>query len=157
MILSRYQRRQRDSVPLLDVLFDLCRKCQNDTAILPKSPLGKACAYALNNEIALRRYCYDGRLEIDNNISERTLKEFVLGRKNYLFFGSPDAARYSAIIMSILSSARRHGLNEWEYLTDVLNRLADLPSLAELRELLPDRWHKLTANAPVVNLTATTR
>jgi len=59
--------------------------------------------------------------------------------------------------MSILSSARRHGLNEWEYLTDVLNRLADLPSLAELRELLPDRWHKLTANAPVVNLTATTR
>ena len=60
-----------------------------------------------------------GRLEIDNNISERTLKEFVLGRKNYLFFGSPDAAKYSAIIMSMLSSARRHGLNEWELPQDI--------------------------------------
>ena len=67
----RYQRRQRDSVPLLDALFDLCRECQCDATILPKSRLGKAVAYSLNNEIALRRYCDDGRLEIDNNISER--------------------------------------------------------------------------------------
>ena len=94
----------------------------------------------------LRRYCDDGRLAIDNNISERTIKEFVLGRKNYLFFGSPDAAKYSAIIMSVLSSARRHGLDEWAYLTHVLNRLADLTSLAELRELLPDRWQKCPEN-----------
>jgi len=120
---------------------------------LPKSRLGKAVAYALNNEIALRRYCDDGRLEIDNNISERTLKEFVLGRKNYLFFGSPDAAKYSAIIMSMLSSARRHGLDEWQYLTDALNRLADLSSLAELRELLPDRWQRLTANSVTIHTT----
>jgi hypothetical protein len=74
------------------------------------------------------------------------IKEFVLGRKNYLFFGSPDAAKYSAIIMSMLSSARRHGLDEWAYLTHVLNRLADLSSLAELRELLPNRWRKLPEN-----------
>jgi hypothetical protein len=90
----------------------------------------------------LLRYCNDGRLSIDNNISERTVKEFVIGRKNRLFFGSPDAAKYSANIMSLLSSARRNGLNEWEYLVDILNRLADLPSIAELRELLPDRWKK---------------
>jgi len=87
-ITVRYQRRQRDSVPLLDALFDLCRECQNDATILPKSRLGKAVAYALNNETALRRYCDDGRLEIDNNISERTLKEFVLGRKNYTVNGN---------------------------------------------------------------------
>jgi len=61
----------------------------------------------------------------------------------YLFFGSPDAAKYSAIIMSVLSSARRHGLNEWEYLTDVLYRLSDWnPKRDSLQNLLPDRWAK---------------
>ena len=60
--------------------------------------MGQACAYALSNEAALRRYCTDGRLAIDNNVSERTLREFVVGRKNWLFFGSPEAAKWSAIV-----------------------------------------------------------
>jgi len=139
---ERYRRRQVDSVPLLDKLFNLCRECANDAAILPKSRLGQACAYALSNEVALRRYCTDGRLAIDNNVSERTLREFVVGRKNWLFFGSPEAARRSAIVMSVLSSARRHGLNEWDYLVDVLYRLSDLQTLDSLTDLLPDRWQK---------------
>ena len=139
---ERYSRRQNDSVPLLDKLFDLCRECTNDAAILPKSRLGQACAYSLGNEAALRRYCTDGRLAIDNNVSERTLREFVVGRKNWLFFGSPEAARWSAIVMSVLSSARRHGLNEWEYLVDVLYRLSDLRSQGSMSDLLPDRWQK---------------
>ena len=139
---ERYRRRQEDSVPLLDKLFDLCRECANDAAILPKSRLGQACAYALGNETALRRFCTDGRLAIDNNVSERTLREFVIGRKNWLFFGSPDAAERSAIVMSVLSSARRHGLNEWEYLVDVLYRLSDLRSQGSMSDLLPDRWKK---------------
>jgi len=141
-IAERYDRRQSDSVPTLDKVFDLCRECANDAAILPKSRLGQACAYALSNEAALRRYCTDGRLAIDNNVSERTLREFVVGRKNWLFFGSPESARWSAIVMSVLSSARRHGLNEWEYLVDVLYRLSDLSSLGSVSDLLPDRWQK---------------
>jgi len=141
-LVKRYARRQVDSVPLLDKLFDLCRECANDAVILPKSRVGQACAYALGNEAALRRYCTDGRLAIDNNVSERTLREFVLGRKNWLFFGSPEAARWSAIVMSVLSSARRHGLNEWEYLVDVLYRLSDLRSQGAMSDLLPDRWQK---------------
>ena len=145
-IVERYRRRQSDSVPILDALFDLCRECLDDPTILPKSRLGLACAYALNNETALRRYCTDGRLNIDNNISERTLREFVIGRKNWLFFGSPEAGRKSAIIMSVLSSARRHGLNEWEYLVDVLYRLSDWNSTVDsLENLLPDRWEKSLA------------
>lgn len=140
---ERYDRRQSDSVPILDSLFDLCRECQADPLILPKSPLGQACSYALNNETALRFYCTDGRLNIDNNVSERTLREFVIGRKNWMFFGSPEAAKKSAIIMTVLSSARRHGLNEWEYLVDVLYRLSDWnPKLDSLENLLPDRWVK---------------
>jgi transposase/uncharacterized coiled-coil protein SlyX len=135
--------RRNESVPMLDALFDLCRKCQNDPLTLPKSPLGQACAYALNNESALRLYCTDARLNIDNNVSERTLREFVIGRKNWLFFGSPEAGKKSAVIMSVLSSARRHGLNEYEYLVDVLYRLSDWnPRIDPLENLLPDRWVK---------------
>ena len=139
---ERYRRRQSDSPPILDKLFDLCRECSNEATILPKSRLGQVCAYALSNEAALRRYASDGRLAIDNNVSERTLQEFVIGRKNWLFFGSPEAARCSAIVMSVLSSARRHGLNEWEYLVDVLYRLSDLRALGSVSDLLPDRWKK---------------
>ena len=140
---ERHRRRQNESVPILDTLFDLCRECLNDPTILPKSPLGQACSYALNHETALRFYCTDARLNIDNNISERTLRGFVLGRKNWLFFGSPEAGNKSAIIMSLLSSARRHGLNEWEYLVDVLYRLSDWnPHVDSLESLLPDRWEK---------------
>jgi len=139
---EKYRLRQSDSLPILDALFDLCRKCKGDPLVLPKSPLGQAVAYALNNEAALRCYCTDGRLNIDNNISERTLREFVIGRKNWLFFGSPESAKKSAIVMSVLSSARRHGLNEWEYLVDVLYRLSDFSPLDSLVNLLPDRWVK---------------
>jgi transposase len=142
-IQERYHRRQNDSLPILDALFELCRECQNEQAILPKSPLGQACAYALNNEAALRLYCTDGRLNIDNNVAERALRSFVLGRKNWLFFGSPEAGRKSAILMTVLSSARRHGLNEFEYLVDVLYRLSDWnPRVDSMASLLPDRWVK---------------
>ena len=88
-IKERYDRRQSDSLPILDALFDLCRKCKDDVTVLPKSPLGQAITYALNNETALRFYCTDGRLNIDNNISERTLREYVIGRKNWC---APDVA-----------------------------------------------------------------
>jgi hypothetical protein len=124
-----------------DEFFDLCRKCQEDPLTLPKSPLGQACAYAQNNESALRFYCTDARLNIDNNVSDRTLREFVIGRKNGLFFGSPEAGRRSAVVMSIVSSARRHGLNEYDYLVDVLYRLSDWnPRVDSLESFLPDRW-----------------
>jgi transposase/uncharacterized coiled-coil protein SlyX len=139
---ERWDRRRSDSVPILESLFSLCRECLDDPLVLPKSPLGLACSYALNNETALRHYCTDGRLNIDNNVSERTLREFVIGRKNWLFFGSAAAGRRSAIVMSVLSSARRHGLNEWEYLVDILYRLSDWYPSDSLANLLPDRWVK---------------
>jgi hypothetical protein len=150
---ERLYRRQRDSVPLLDALFDLCRKCQSDPLTLPKSPLGQACAYALKNESALRLYCTDARLNIDNNVSERALRAFVIGRKNWLFFGSPEAAKWSAVLMSILASAKRHGLDEWEYLVDVIYRLDDWTgSESSLENLLPDRWVK--SSSPPTEVTA---
>jgi hypothetical protein len=81
-------------------------------------------------------------LNIDNNVSERAVKPFVLGRKNWLFFGSPDAAEYSSAIMTVLASAARHGLNEMEYLIDLLDRLPQCREPDDFEKLLPNRWVK---------------
>ena len=94
----------------------------------------------LNNELALRVYVTDGRLAIDNNACERMLRQWAVGRKNWLFFGNAGGGKTASILMTIMSSAHRHGLNEFEYLCDILSRLSDLGSESAIRDLLPDRW-----------------
>jgi hypothetical protein len=121
-------------------IFTWCREHQGK--FLPKDPLTSAIQYALNHEAALRRYCEDDRLEIDNNAAERVLRLIAIGRKNWLFYGSERGDRTGAVLHSILASAKRNGLNEFEYLCDVLDRLMDTSCEAELLELLPDRWKK---------------
>jgi transposase len=106
---------------------------------LPQSPLGKAIRYALNEWAALTRYVQDGRLEIDNNLTENAIRPSAVGKKNWLFIGHPDAGWRSAVIYSVIGSCRRRGLDPWEYIRDVLVRL---PSLAqsELSSVLPRNW-----------------
>ncbi len=82
-----------------------------------------------------------GHLPIDNNAVEREMKSIATGRKNWLFFGSERGGKVGAIFYSIIASARRHDLNVWQYLADVLRRLADLKP-GELEQLLPDNWKK---------------
>lgn len=106
---------------------------------LPKSPFGKARTYALTRWTELTRYIDDGRLEIDNNLIENQVRPLALGRKNYLFCGSHDAARRSAVIYSLLATCKRHGVNPWEWLTDVLKRIPTHPA-KRVSELLPHRW-----------------
>lgn len=135
---KRLIMRQQESLPLLNQVFDWCR--ENKENYLPKDPLFLACQYALNHEAALRVYTTDGRLAIDNNETERMLRLAAIGRKNRLFFGSANGGKTGCILFTILGSARRHGLNEFEYLVDLLDRLSDLPRQAELFNLLPNRW-----------------
>jgi hypothetical protein len=135
---ERHTLRQLHAVPVLNDIFSWCREHQGK--FLPKESLSGAVQYALNHEEALRRYCEDDRLEIDNNAAERMLRLIAIGRKNWLFYGSERGGRTGAVLHSILASAKRNGLNEFEYLCDVLDRLADLGSQAELHELLPDKW-----------------
>jgi predicted neuraminidase len=85
----------------------------------------EAIQYALNHEVALHRYCEDGRLSIDNNASERALRLLAIGRKNWLFYGSERGGRTGAVLHSLLASAKRNGLNEFEYWRAVLDRLSD--------------------------------
>ncbi len=105
---------------------------------LPKSTLAKAVTYARNQWEALRRYTEDGRLTIDNNVSERTLRHQAIGRKNWLFLGSEAAGPRAAVLYTILAGAKRHRIEPWAYVRDLLLRLnADDP---RLEEMLPDRW-----------------
>lgn len=137
---KRYMIRQEKSLPQLDRIFG--RAHDEIGKYTDKELIGLAYQYLLNHETPLRRYCEDGRLEIDNNACERSLRPISVGRKNWLFFGSEQGGRTGTIIFTILRSAKLHGLNEFEYLHDILNCLADLPSEQTLYELLPDRWHK---------------
>lgn len=105
---------------------------------LPKSTLAKAVTYARNQWSALRRYTEDGRLTIDNNVSERTLRQQAVGRKNWLFLGSEAAGPRAAVLYTILAGAKRHRIDPWAYVREILLRLHADDSCLE--EMLPDRW-----------------
>jgi transposase len=138
---ERQALRQQESVPILDrienYLDDLSRKT------LPKSALGKAVTYARNQRAALRQYVSDGRLTIDNNVSERTVRLQAIGRKNWEFLGSAEAGPRAAVLFTILAGAKRHRLEPWAYVRDVLLHLS--AGETDLEPLLPDRW---AANHP---------
>jgi transposase len=133
---ARRKLRATEAEPVLERLLAYLTELSGRA--LPKSPLSKAVFYALNQWRALRRYTEDGRLSIDNNISERTLRHQAIGRKNWLFLGSEQAGPRAAVLITILAGAKRHRIEPWAYLRELLLRLhADDP---RLDEMLPDRW-----------------
>ena len=133
---ARCELRGVEAVPVLDRLNDYLT--QLASRMLPKSALAKAVTYARNQWNALRSYTKDGRLTIDNNTSERTLRHQAIGRKNWLFLGSTDAGPRAAVLYTILAGAKRHRLEPWAYVRELLMRLhADD---GRLEDMLPDRW-----------------
>jgi transposase len=133
---ERLAARQQRSLPVLKRLEEYLREQQ--ALALPKSQFGQAINYALNQWGALVLYASDGRLEIDNNHSERTLRPCAIGRKNWMFFGSDRGGETAAIFMSILASAKRHGIEPFEYVRQLLIALSS--SDVDLKSLLPDVW-----------------
>jgi len=107
--------------------------------VLPKSLIGKAVAYSLRRIKTLSLYTTDGRLEIDNNLIENTIRPIALGRKNYLFAGSHAAAQRIAVFYSLLGSCKLHDIEPYSYLKDILERLPNHP-IIEIDQLLPHRW-----------------
>jgi transposase len=110
--------------------------------VLPKSPMGEAIGYALNQKAALLRYTEEGFLEIDNNAAERGEKTIAIGRRNWLFFGSEGGGATAAVLFSLTETCQRLGVEPWAYLRDVLDRLSTHPA-SRIEELLPDRWEAL--------------
>jgi transposase len=133
---ARLVLRQQESVPILDRIENYLDELKG--RMLPKSALGQAVNYARNQGAALRRYTTDGRLTIDNNVSERTLRLQAIGRRNWTFLGSAAAGPRAAVLFTILAGAKRHRLEPWAYLRDVVLKLS--AGEADLESLLPDRW-----------------
>ncbi|MEX2170053.1 MAG: IS66 family transposase [Pirellulales bacterium] len=143
---ARTALRQQEAEPVLDRIEAYLG--QLERRALPKSVLAKAVSYAQNQWQALRRYTTDGRLSIDNNVSERTLRHQAIGRKNWLFLGSRQAGSRAAVLFTILAGAKRHRIEPWSYLRELLLRLHGDDS--RLDEMLPDKW---AANHPESVLT----
>jgi transposase len=143
---ARVALRQHEAEPVLDRIEAYL--AQLERRALPKSVLAKAVSYAQNQWQALRQYTTDGRLSIDNNVSERTLRHQAIGRKNWLFLGSRQAGPRAAVLFTILAGAKRHRIEPWIYLRELLLRLHGDDS--RLDEMLPDKW---AANHPESVLT----
>lgn len=132
---ERRRIRQQRSVPILERF----RKWLQANEGLPKSPWGQAVHYSLVRWEKLCRYTENGRIEIDTNLVENAIRPIAIGRKNYLFSGSHEAAQRAAVIYSLLATCKSHDVNPYEWLTDVLTRIPTHPA-KRVRELLPHRW-----------------
>jgi transposase len=141
---QRLQMRQELAVPILNQFHAWL--VAEQAQLLPKSPMREALGYALHNWTALTRYTEAGFLAIDNNAAEREMKRIAIGRKNWLFVGSPQGGQTVAVLLSFTSTCQRLGIEPWAYLQDVLTRLPGLPA-GQLDELLPDRWQAAQATA----------
>ena len=134
---ERYDKRLEKSKPLLDEFYIWLKKQKQQT--LPKSAFGQAITYCLNQWDGLNSFLLDGRLEIDNNRAERSIKPFVIGRKNWLFTNTPRGARGSAIIYSIIETAKENNLKPYNYLVYLFEQLPNIDTVdqAAIDSLLP--------------------
>jgi transposase len=136
---ERRQGRLRKAPALWLAMKRRAEAIRADPRVLPKSTLGNAARYLLNEYTALVGYLRDGRFEIDSNLVENDVRPSAVGKKRWLFIGHPDAGWRSAVIYTLIQSCRRYGINPQEYLTDVLERLPSMTS-SEVCELLPANW-----------------
>lgn len=143
---QRKALRQEKSVPKLAELKKRILELRQDPKVLPKSLLGKACSYALNQWERTVKYVEHGEVEIDNNRCENGIRPLALGRKNWLHIGSEDAGPKIAGIISIMETCRRLGINARDYMLDVLPGLAERKQ-SELKDLTPLEWKARQQNA----------
>lgn len=133
----RHSLRQEKSVPVLGKIKELLEN--TGKGILPKSPVSGAIAYTLNHWQQLTRFLEDGRLPIDNNLVENAIRPVALGRKNWLFAGSPEGAKRMAIIYSLVATCKINGINPYEYFCDILPKVPSYPA-NKIADLSPLKW-----------------
>lgn len=133
----RFEVRQQKSKSLLAQTGKWMK--DNAGKYTPSSPVGKAIQYSANRWKELQVYITDGKFEIDNNLVENSVRPVALGRKNYLFAGSHEAAQNAAMMYSFFTSCRRNEVNPFEWLKNVLERIPE-QSIRRLDELLTGTW-----------------
>lgn len=132
---DRYKQRLEQAKPVLDAFLAWA----NVRTAAPKSALGKALTYVKEQWPYLTNYLKDGRLELSNNLAERSIKPFVIDRKNFLFANTPKGAQGSAIMFSLIQTAIENKLDPYGYLTWLLKEAnhADLKDETVVEKLLP--------------------
>ena len=131
----RYQLRNEKSVPVLEAF-----KTWLDHHLLKTSEqgkIGKAIRYCLAHWHELTNYLKDGRIEIDNNLIENAIRPFALGRKNWLFSGSPSGAKAGAILYSLIETCKANNIEPYQYFCVMLNRMRECVTDDDYRKLLP--------------------
>lgn len=145
---KRYVHRLEKLKPIIDDFYNWASK----TIATPKSPLGKAVTYMFSQRNYLENVLLDGRLELSNNRAERTIKPFVISRKNFLFANTPRGAIVAATIFSLIETARETGVNPLDYLTYAL-RLAPTLDINDIQNLitLSPYGYKMTLKREVID------
>jgi transposase len=133
------QVRRLKSVPILESLGRWMK--EQYMQVTPKSTIGKALAYSIERWARLSVYATNGMLNIDNNPVENSIRPVAIGRKNYLFAGSHEAAQRSSMLYSLLGTCKLHGIEPYHWLKAVLERIADHP-INKITELLPHHFKK---------------
>jgi len=134
---QRLALRQQEAIPILQQMGKWMK--EQYVTVLPKSAIGKALGYSIERWNELMIYAGDGKLNIDNNPVENSIRPVAIGRKNYLFAGSHEAAQRSAMLYSLLGTCKLHGINPFLWLRDVLNRIP-AHHINKIEELLPHNW-----------------
>ena len=129
---ERYAKRLEKSKPVAEAFFEWA----SSLGALPKSKLGEAVTYALLQRKYLMNVYLDGRLEFSNNRAERSVKSFVMGRKAWLFSCTPEGAKASSVMYSIMETAKENGLHPYQYVKFLLEKLPNATT-AELESFLP--------------------
>jgi transposase len=135
---ERYERRLGEEKPILKALFEWAE--DNVDKLLPKSPLAKAMNYLLSNREGLTCYLKDGHCDISNNTAENSIRPFTVGRKNWLFSNSPKGAKASAIVYSLIETAKANNLDSERYLKYLFEQLpntANFKNAETLDQYLP--------------------
>jgi transposase len=135
--------------PLIDAFFDWVKQAR--FAQHGRNLATKAVGYATNQEQELRRVLADGRLPLDNTRAERSLRKIVVGRKNWMFYGSNSHAESAAAIFSLVASCRLHRIDPQQYLDEVMRALPDWPKERYL-ELSPKHWAATRSNLNTAEL-----
>jgi transposase len=141
LLKCRSQRRLNESTVIL-VAFKKFMEDNLKTS-RPSSPIGKAMAYSLSYWTELTEFVFDPELDIDNNQAERQMRPFAIGRKNWLYAGSLRGGQSAAVLYSIIETCKLNGVVPFEYIRDVLKRIAEHPA-DRLEELLPHNWRPMS-------------
>ena len=140
--------RSEHSKPVVEAFFAWLEQQLTERCLLPKDPFTQAASYAVQRKESLSVFLAYPDVPLDTNHLERALRVIPMGRKNWLFCWSETGAEYVGIVQSLLTTCKLHGVNPYDYLVDVLQRVGQHPA-SKVHELTPRVWKTLFAHAPL--------